>query len=119
MKRRTRTIGQAIVEFALAATVIFLLLAAAVDLGLIFFATQGLTNAAQEGATYGSRWLTTNATTNNRELNIPEIQRRTRLESGDSGGSGLVNLLDLNSNNRDDATEGTAVIDPTGRTGFI
>ena len=42
--------GQALVEFALAATLIFFLLAAAVDLGLIFFTIQGLHNAAQDGA---------------------------------------------------------------------
>ncbi|NJO85178.1 MAG: pilus assembly protein [Blastochloris sp.] len=34
--------GQALVEFALAATLIFMLLAAAVDLGLIFLQPPGL-----------------------------------------------------------------------------
>src|SRR5437763_3355731 len=87
--------GQALVEFALAATLIFFLLAAAVDLGLMFFVIQGLHNAAQEGGTYGSRWLTGLGYTV-RVLNENEIRDRVRHESGSSGGIGFVNLLDLN-----------------------
>ena len=52
--QKIRTAGQAVVEFALAATLIFFLLSASIDLGMIFFALQGLHNAAQEGAMYGS-----------------------------------------------------------------
>src|SRR5215212_5060446 len=89
--------GQALVEFALAATLIFFLLAAAVDLGLMFFAIQGLHNAAQEGGTYGSRWLT-GLGYGVRTLNQNEIRDRVRHESGSSGGIGFVNLLDLNNN---------------------
>lgn len=118
-RHHLRTTGQAIVEFALAATVIFFLLAAAVDLGLIFFSVQGLTSAAQEGATYGSRWLVDGpAPSYNRLLNVPEIQKRVRFESGDSGGNGFTNLLDLNSDKIDDSSQPT-VIDPTGTTGYI
>lgn len=95
MLRHIRTQGQALVEFALAATLIFFLLAAAVDIGLIMFSLQGLHNAAQEGATYGSRWLTYDAQ-NRRVLNVPAIQQHVRFESGDTGGIGFANLLDLN-----------------------
>ncbi len=49
-----KTAGQALVEFALAATLIFFMLSAAIDLGMIFFAMQGLHNSAQEGSLYGS-----------------------------------------------------------------
>ncbi len=54
MLKRIRTTGQAIIEFAFAALLLSLLLAAAVDLGLIFFTLQGLHNATTEGAQYGS-----------------------------------------------------------------
>jgi hypothetical protein len=95
--RRHRNIkkGQALVEFALAATLIFFLLAAAVDLGLMFFGIQGLHNAAQEGGTYGSRWLT-GAGYGVRVLDENAIRDRVRHESGSKGGIGFVNLLDLN-----------------------
>jgi hypothetical protein len=93
MQRHPKTKkGQALVEFALAATLIFFLLAAAVDLGLMFFAVQGLHNAAQEGGTYGSRWLT-GLGYGLRVLNENEIRDRVRHESGSSGGIGFVNLL--------------------------
>jgi hypothetical protein len=96
MRRHPKTKkGQALVEFALAATLIFFLLAAAVDLGLMFFGIQGLHNAAQEGGTYGSRWLT-GLGYGVRTLNVNEIRDRVRHESGSSGGIGFVNLLDLN-----------------------
>ena len=95
MPERTRTKGQALVEFALAGTLIFFMLAAVVDLGLIFFSLQAIHNAAQEGATYGSRWL--NGTT----LDEPGIRDRVRHEAGNQG-IGFANLLDLNSNGKDD-----------------
>ena len=97
---RSKT-GQALVEFALAATLIFFLLAAAVDLGLIFFTIQGLHNAAQEGGVYGGRWLNTVADASGRQsrvLNMDAIRERVRKESGNRGGIGFVNLLDLNHN---------------------
>lgn len=96
MLRLPKTRGQALVEFALAATLIFFLLAAAVDLGFMFFAVQGLHNAAQEGGTYGSRWLLSNATTGARTLDVNAIRDNVRHESGARGGIGFVNLLDLN-----------------------
>src|SRR5215212_441157 len=97
MLRIHKSKGQALVEFALAATLIFFLLAAAVDLGLMFFAIQGLHNAAQEGGTYGSRWLTGQGF-GVRTLDVNSIRDRVRHESGSSGGIGFVNLLDLNNN---------------------
>jgi len=90
MLKQARAKGQAVVEFALAATLIFLLLSATVDLGLIFFTLQGLHNAAQEGASYGSRWLTNSST-----IDVDAIRSRARLEAGNSG-IGFANLLDLN-----------------------
>src|SRR3712207_6280994 len=90
MRRRLRTRGQALVEFALAATLIFFLLAAAVDLGLMYFTLQGLHNGAQEGAMYGSRWVASDLT-----LDEDAIRSRARLEAGTQG-IGFANLLDLN-----------------------
>ncbi len=96
LRALAREKGQALVEFALAATLIFFLLAATIDLGLIFFAMQGITNAAQEGATYGSRWLEED------RVDYDEIYNRARLEAGRNGGIAVVNLTDLNSNGRPD-----------------
>lgn len=105
MLRHKRTQGQALVEFALAATLIFFLLAAAVDVGLIFFALQGMHNAAQEGATYGSRWAVGLDASNNVVINKNEIITRVRSESGAKGGNGFINLYDLDSNGVDDRTQ--------------
>lgn len=118
MQRSTHTEAQALVEFALASTVIFLLLAAAVDLGLLFFTKQGITNAAQEGATYGSRWLI-DGPGGVRQLDVATIQDRVRKESGDNGGNGVLRLIDLNSDGIIDTSQGTTVIDPIGKTGYI
>jgi hypothetical protein len=113
MQRHPKTKkGQALVEFALAATLIFFLLAAAVDLGLMFFAVQGLHNAAQEGGTYGSRWLT-GLGYGLRVLNENEIRDRVRHESGSSGGIGFVNLLDLNNDGTPDVKPDQSVANCT------
>jgi hypothetical protein len=106
--------GQALVEFALAATLIFFLLAAAVDLGLIFFTIQGLHNAAQDGAAYGSRWLIGNSP---RTLDLNAIRERVRKEQGNRGGIGFVNLLDLNNNGIPDVgPANTAIVGGAGTT---
>lgn len=107
-QRRHRTHGQALVEFALAATLIFFLLAAAVDVGLIMLALQGLHNAAQEGAAYGSRWLVTDGQ-GRRVLDTTEIKNHVRFESGDTGGIGFVNLLDLNGDGVNDQNQAGVV----------
>lgn len=46
--------GQSLIEFAVGATVLILLLAGVVDLGRAFFTYIALRDAAQEGAVYGS-----------------------------------------------------------------
>ncbi len=123
MKQRRKTSGQAIVEFALSATVIFLLLSAAVDLGLIFFTMQALRAAAQEGATYGSYPLVvTNSSGQVTEvrLNYREIFNRIRTAGG-TRPTGVANLLDLNGDGIDDANQ-TAVFNPSNPTnpnGFV
>jgi hypothetical protein len=94
--------GQAIVEFALMATLIFFLLSAVVDLGLIFFTLQALHNAAQEGATYGSRNLVLSGGV--MQVDTAVVRDRARHEAGDQG-IGFANLLDLNANSKDDITE--------------
>jgi|HigsolmetaAR201D_1030396.scaffolds.fasta_scaffold04961_3 hypothetical protein len=95
LHRNVRAGGQALVEFALAATLIFLLLAATIDLGLMFFTLQGLHNAAQEGGMYGSRWILPPSGSNPARLDVDGIRYRVRMESGENG-LGFANLLDLN-----------------------
>jgi hypothetical protein len=100
LRSHLATAGQAIVEFALAATLIFFLLAAAIDLGLMFFTLQGLNNAAQEGAAFGARWLAiqedeTQTNFGDQIVNQNEIRNRVRFESGTRGGINFVNLHDL------------------------
>jgi len=123
MKQRRKTTGQAIVEFALSATVIFLLLSAAVDLGLIFFTMQALRAAAQEGATYGSYPLVvTNSSGRVTEvrLNHSEIFRRIRTAGGTQP-MGVANLLDLNGDGIDDANQSAVfnASNPTNPNGFV
>ncbi len=104
--------GQALVEFVIASTLILLLLAAAVDIGLLFFNMQGLTTAAQEGATYGSRYLVVqpNGVV---DLDYEMIRTRVRQEAGTTGGINFVNMYDLNSDAIPDAedTNGDGVLD--------
>ncbi|GAB4189884.1 MAG: hypothetical protein OHK0022_02350 [Roseiflexaceae bacterium] len=95
LRRGRKAAAQALVEFALAATLIFLLLAAAVDLGLIYMMVQALHNAAQEGAAYGSRWLNVPASGGS-TLDLDGIRERVRLEAGSSGRVAGVDLRDLN-----------------------
>lgn len=105
MQRWIRTPGQALVEFTLAATLIFFLIAAAVDLGLIFFTLQGLRTAAQEGATFGSypEVITDGGgDVIDVRLNEAEIVNRVRHAAGDDS-RGFANLLDLNNDGIDDA----------------
>ncbi|MEO7908305.1 MAG: TadE family protein [Roseiflexaceae bacterium] len=117
MQQHSKTKGQALVEFALAATLIFFLLAAAVDIGLMFFAVQGLHNASQEGGTYGSRWLT-GVGAGTRVLNENEIRDRVRHEAGSRGGIGFVNLLDLNNDGIPDVNP-DAPIASCGTSGIV
>ncbi len=52
---RPRSRGQSVVEFALILPVMLLLLAAAIDLGRLFYAYVAVENAAKEGAFFGAR----------------------------------------------------------------
>ena len=52
-RRRTRSTGQALVEFALVAPLFFFLLFAIIDFGRYVYYVQVLNNAAREGARYG------------------------------------------------------------------
>ncbi len=97
--RQPRARGQALVELALASTLLFFLLAAAVDLGLIFFTLQGLRTAAQEGATFGSYpvQVMENGQLQRVDLNYAEIVRRVRGAGGPQS-TGFANLRDLDNN---------------------
>jgi hypothetical protein len=112
-REQHRSSGQALVEFALAATLIFTLLSAAVDLGLLFFSLQAVRVAAQEGANFGR--VPVQVLANNKvqsvELDYDQIIARIRSAAGEtSAGSrrsvGLVNLYDLDNNGQDDVTQG-------------
>jgi len=98
-RRQPRARGQALVELALASTVLFFLLAAAVDLGMIFFTFQGLRVAAQEGATFGSYpvQVMQNGQLQRVDLNYAEIVRRVR-GAGGAQSRGFANLRDLDNN---------------------
>lgn len=109
MRRRisgSRAKAQALVEFSLAATLIFFLLAAVVDLGLIYFTMQALRVAAQEGANYGSypKARVDGGSIEEVYIDSVEITRRVYGAGGDRG-SGFANLHDLNANGVDDLAE--------------
>jgi TadE-like protein len=96
--------AQALVEFTLAATLIFFLLAAAVDLGLIFFSLQNLRTAAQEGATFGSRPITfknARGGTERVDIDYANVTRRI-LNANGTDGQNLGNVRDLNNDDTDD-----------------
>jgi len=98
-RRQPRARGQALVELVLASTLLFFLLAAAVDLGLIFFTLQGMRVAAQEGATFGSYpvQIMQNGQLQRVDLNYAEIVRRVR-GAGGAQSRGFANLRDLDNN---------------------
>jgi hypothetical protein len=54
-RRRERTRGQSLVEFALVLPIMLLLLAGAIDLGRLFYSYVAVENAAKEGALFGAR----------------------------------------------------------------
>jgi hypothetical protein len=122
--RLHKHVGQAVVEFALASTLILFLIAAAVDLGFIFFAMQGLHSAAQEGAVFGAVpnalrpdgsgvvAVSNNSGSAVAFQNANAIRDRTRKEAGTATGSiGGINLLDLNANGVLDDTEPSVIRD--------
>lgn len=125
LRRRRRAPAQAMVEFALASTLIFFLLSAAVDLGLIYFTFQTVRVAAQEGATFGSYPVpvyssggsdvynpaSPSGTFARVDLNYPEIINRVYSSGGTGAPSGFANMRDLNTNGDDDLDEGLHPID--------
>jgi Flp pilus assembly protein TadG len=87
--------GQSLVELALTLTLVLTLLAGAVDLGSAFFAYTALSDAAQEGALFGSVKPIIDANNNGiydtgEAMNTTEIVNRVRQSS-----SQPVNLSDL------------------------
>jgi hypothetical protein len=107
-----RDVGQALVEFALAGTLIFTLLSASVDLGMIFFIQQALGNAVQEGALFASTnyhdyFNNGKDYETNKAAFFQAIRTRTSHEAGEQGGIGFIRLRDLNSNGVNDDVEGT------------
>ncbi|NCC36152.1 MAG: pilus assembly protein, partial [Chloroflexia bacterium] len=112
-RRHPKQWGQAVVEFALASTMIFFLLAAVVDLGLIYFTMQALRVAAQEGAVYGSYpHAVEDGNGNITELVIPyaEIANRVSMAAGDQG-NGFANLRDLDGNGVNDDVQSPKLYD--------
>lgn len=92
-KRKTK--GQSLVEFALTITLSFLFLAATIDLGLAFFALQGLNGAAQEGAAYAAL-RPTYVNSGVAYANDAEIRARVRYEGGvDQKAAHRVKFVDL------------------------
>ena len=61
LRRRNRTRGQALVEFALVTPLLLLLFAGAADLGRAFYAYVAVENSVKEGALFGSRTPLCNA----------------------------------------------------------
>lgn len=109
-RKQHRTPGQALVELALAVTLIFLLVSATVDIGLIFFTLQAMRTAAQEGAAFGSypvSYMNADGSLNRVDLRYNEIVNRVRY-SGGQNSTGFANLQDLDSNGvRDENETGT------------
>ncbi|WP_026369702.1 TadE/TadG family type IV pilus assembly protein [Kallotenue papyrolyticum] len=102
--------GQALVELALAATFLTLLLSAAVDLGLAYKAYQTLMSATAEASNYlqlrplASCDPSRDGTNCAQELADMEARIRFRGEQGDRLGR-FASTLDLNANGRDDRSE--------------
>jgi Flp pilus assembly protein TadG len=82
-RSRTRSLGQAVVEFALIIPVFMLLLLVAVDFGRVFFTYIQLNNAAREGAAYAAL----NPTTDNATLTTAAL-RESNVQA--QSGEGLV-----------------------------
>jgi hypothetical protein len=124
-RRRTpRTRGQALVEFTLASTLIFVLLSATVDIGLMFFSLQALRTAAQEGATFGSypRVITQGGRVTRVDYNYQEIYNRVRDSAGTPVSRGVVNFFDLNNNDVPDTAEGGRIFsasNPANPSGYV
>jgi len=82
--RSNREQGASLVEFALVALLLVVLLAGIVDLGRAFHSYIVITNASREGARWGSRFPNDDA----------GIQDKVRREAEDAGGL-TVNLIEI------------------------
>lgn len=115
MKRQFRKrAGQSLVEFALSITLIFLLLSAIIDVGLAFFAYQGLAGAAQEGAAYAAYSPVISTSAGTAAVNDAEVRLRVRYEGGVNDNAlpnraRFVNLLDLNNDKIDDGAQASVL----------
>lgn len=96
MRKRTIQAGQAIVETALMAMLLFFMLSAALDVGLMYFAVQAASNAALDGASYGSILWPTTPSSGGVPANYGAIVARVRNEPGDIRNT-IVSMRDLNS----------------------
>jgi hypothetical protein len=109
--QRQRARGQSIVEFALSSIILFLLLAAVVDVGMIFLTYQTMINAVKEGLSYGAyRPVRPNTSNPSQPLtNDTNIRYRVRFSGSDPNTSApavsFINLLDLNTNGTPDDAE--------------
>ncbi len=108
--------GQSLVEFTLSATLIFVILSATIDVGLAFFAYQGIAGAAQEGAAYAAYSPVTRDNNNNAIVNDAEVRSRVRNEAGVAADdfanrARFVSLHDLNNDKTDDSTQPAVLTD--------
>ncbi len=99
--------GQSLVEFALSITLLFMLMSAIIDLGLAFFAYQGIAGAAQEGAVYAAFNPVISNASGGPAVNDAEVRSRVRNEAGVAANdfpnrARFVRLHDLNNDKVDD-----------------
>jgi hypothetical protein len=113
--QRQRVRGQSIVEFALSSIILFLVLTAVVDVGLIFLSYQTMINAVKEGLSYGAyRPVLPNTSDPSHPLpNDTNIRYRVRYTANEPNTGtpsvSFINLLDLNGNNTPDDAESSVL----------
>ena len=95
--------GAVAVEFALIATVFFLLVAGVIDFGYAYYMKQTITNASREGARYGITYRTDSngARIAPDDITSPTIKDyvlKTSAQNSNKGGFGLKSLLPSNAN---------------------
>jgi Flp pilus assembly protein TadG len=77
-RARRRPLGQYVVEFAIVAPILILMIGAIADLGRIYTSAVAIESAAREAADYGSfhaiNWATT--PTDNRSVTVANMERR-------------------------------------------
>jgi PKD repeat protein len=85
LRRRRRSRGQSLVEFAIILPIMFVFLAAIIDLGRVFYATVTLNNAAREGAFQAANDPTSYQAGQACDTTTNLVVCRVQLESKDSG----------------------------------